>query len=740
VSAVRRNIRSAEWSLYLLTALISTALAALALQLWKADFRVPLLYRGDALPTGAHFKTVIEQGWYEWQPLLGAPYGQNYHDFPTADNLHMIAARLIGFVVPDWAIAMNVYFVIGFPLAAITALWFLRRCGISRWLSVALATLYALAPYHFIRGESHLFLASYFAIPLALGLLVDVLRGQPLWGRGTAPGWRGRVFSPTVRTVLITALLATSSPYYAIFFLILLAAAGIFVLVRDRNLRRFVGAAMAGLATVGVVLINMAPDVLYSLIHGANPGSLERSPGETEFYALKLTQLLLPWPGHRIGILAELRQEYDSAYVSLGEQPALGVVAAAGFIAAFLLLAYLGIARMRAAKPVGPALSLVAGLSSLVFVAFLFSTLGGLSTIISIFTSSIRGWNRMSIVIAALCLAIVGLLIDRGIERMGRSRPRWPAVLAPVIAAVLLVVGFLDQTPGNADSEYASTVKAFDSDQEYFQSLEASLPADSMVLIVPYIPFPESSSASGALASEQLIPFLHTDHVRWSSGGIKGRPTADWPGQLEQYGEGAVAPLGAMAGFAGVLVDRAAALDHGAALEKALTDTTGQQPEVSGTGRWAYFDLEPVAGELGIPWGRATEQAPLITNPVVGYPNPDFRLVGEADGTTSSVAPSGGAFSLVNDQSASRSITLTFTAFAEGAADRLTVRLPDGTVVQRTVDARGSTISLPVDVPPGVGTVTLELRDPAGAEADQVRYQDLATANVDVENLLADLP
>ncbi len=235
------------------------------------------------------------------------------------------------------------------------------------------------------------------------------------------------------------ALLATSSSYYAIFFLILIAAAGIFVLVRDRAGRRFFGAAMAGLATVGFMLVNMAPDLLYTAVHGANPGALERAPGETEFYALKLVQLLLPWPGHRIPILAELRQQYDSSYVSLGEQPSLGIVAAAGPGRGVPRSCRRSPSAGCAPRPRGRASAslLVAGLSALVFVAFLFSTLGGLSTLISVFTSSLRGWNRMSIVIMMLCLAVIGLLIDQragaDLERLrlaraaaGRHRGRAP--------------------------------------------------------------------------------------------------------------------------------------------------------------------------------------------------------------------------------------------------------------------------------------------------------------------------
>ena len=52
----------------------------------------PFVYSNDATAVLAHFQTVLNTGWYEFKPQLGAPVGQTYHDFPQADNLHMMFA------------------------------------------------------------------------------------------------------------------------------------------------------------------------------------------------------------------------------------------------------------------------------------------------------------------------------------------------------------------------------------------------------------------------------------------------------------------------------------------------------------------------------------------------------------------------------------------------------------------------------------------------------------------------
>jgi phosphoglycerol transferase len=719
---IRRLLVGHDLGLGVLTAALTSVLTVLALQLWKADLSVPLTYRGDALPTGAHFKTVRETGWYEYQPLLGAPAGQTYHDFPTADNLHMIAARILGFVTPDWATAMNVYFLLGFPLAALTALWFLRRCGISPWLASALASLYAIAPYHFLRGESHLFLASYYVVPLAAVLLVDVVRGERLWGwSSTRSGVARFVFSPSVRTALILALLATASSYYSVFFLALLAPAAIFVLVRDGVWRRFWGATVAGVVTVAVMVLNMLPDLVFSWVNGPNPAGLDRSGGEAEFYALKFAQLVLPWPGHRIGVLAQTRQLYDEAYVSLGEQPALGLIGAVGFVAAFIIV--LGVAftrvRDRAAATSDPRTQLLAGLSALILGAFMYATLGGISTLISVLTSSLRGWNRMSILIAILSLAIVGILLDLALSRVRRlSAPRARSVAAGVVALVLVGLGFLDQTPGDSDREYASNVVAFARDEAYFGDLEDRLPDQAMVLVLPSVPFPESNADSGLLASDQLVPYLHSETIRWSTGGIKGRPVGDWPSTLESYGVEHVATLAATAEFSGILVDRPAATDGGAALETALAAVVGVAPIVSENGRYAFYDLRDFADGLDL---DGTEEVSAdITDPVIAYPAPDFRRLGETTTLDPLEARSTAArFTVVNDADETRKAVVSVEIEATPGSV-VTVTLPDGSTVRRQATAARVPLTLDIDAAPGTSTVFVSVVNPDGTAAERV--------------------
>ena len=61
-------------------------------------------------------------------------------------------------------------------------------------------------------------------------------------------------------------------------------------------------------------------------------GALVRYDNESERFALKIAQLILPAPDHALAPLRELRQWYDTTYPYVSERPALGLIGALGFL------------------------------------------------------------------------------------------------------------------------------------------------------------------------------------------------------------------------------------------------------------------------------------------------------------------------------------------------------------------------------------------------------------------------
>jgi phosphoglycerol transferase len=482
------------------------------------------------------------------------------------------------------------------------------------------------------------------------------------------------------------------------------------------------------------MLANMFPDMLYSWQNGANPAGLERSRGETEFLALKFVQLILPWPGHRIDALATLRHQYDTAYLSLGEQPALGVIAAAGFLASFVVIALMLVGRRRFTANAST-WQLLSGLSAIILFAFMCATIGGISTLVSFLTSSLRGWNRMSIVIMILSLGVIGLLLDLAVRKfLASSKTTRSAFVTLPLAAVMLFVIVVDQTPGNTADSYAGTKAAFESDEAWVQSLEDTLEPGSNVLLLPYIPYPESSAPNGALASDQMIPYLHSTTLHWSNGGIKGRPAADWPGTLENYPSGDLVELATAAGFAGIVVDRGSSSDHGAALETALSASLGTPPESSPNGRYGFFDI---SAELA-----ATEPSSvgaLITDPVMPYPTPDFAAVVGEDGDAQISSPKPlPHFTLTNSRDESRAVTLSFEVTSSVSDGSVTIAWPDGSTSTEPSTGYVAHFEKTLDVASGSHLVGVDSIDLDGHPVVDVTIESLVVTQDAVETYLKD--
>ena len=607
----RSALGRSDLLLYVYAGLLTAAAVTLMMRLWRATMSVPFAYRGDAVASAAYFKDVIQVGWYENQPHLGAPYGQHYHDFPFADDLNPAMAKVIGVFTSDWAVAFNTYYLLGFLLCALSAVWFFRVCGLGRWMTVVLAVLFAVAPYHFIRGESNLFLASYYCVPLAMVVVLRATRGESLWGRRRTMKYLPSIFlGRGAATVLILALVVYSGAYYGLFTAFLLALGSVFALVRRRDWRRLGGSVVAVGAVALFFVLALLPDILYTRTHGADDGALVRRVFDAETYGLKFTSLLLPPPGHPLAVLAAFRKYYDSTYPLPGERAALGLMAALGFLALLSVpvLALTGRFSGEGRDPAGLGrYTTIGSLSFLTYAAFLIGTIGGLGTFVSFFTSSIRGWNRISIIIALFALAGLGLATEAGGRRIdGRVRTRtqspldsrtrlWGRSLAahfvPVIAVVVLVVGVADQSligavPGYADNKASST-----SDQAYVDSLQQALPDDAMIFILPWQPFPESARANGLPESDQMKLWLHSDTLRWSGGGIKGRPQSDWPGVVVKKPVAQMVRDLATIGFAGISIHRTALKDAGKKWEAALTPLLGPPTIVSPDGAYSYFSL-----------------------------------------------------------------------------------------------------------------------------------------------------
>ena len=567
-------------SQYITAAILSALLMCFFFKLWRADLHVPLHYDGDALLHAMFMKDIVDSGWYWQNPRLGAPDGLQMYDFPAVDNSAAVVIAVIGLFTKDPFLVWNIFYLLTFPLVAIFALYVFRQLNLSYATALFGSLLYTFLPYHFMR-RSHLFLAAYYFIPLAVLVLVWVASNQLCSEQSSG----GRRFGLNLRSrklilcILICILIGSNGIYYPFFACFLLLVAGISAVLVHRNPRPLAPAALLIVVTFGAVIVNLAPSIIYIYKHG-DARVTERSVAGPEIYSMKISQLLLPITDHRIGRLKQIKDLYNrNTVVTESDAAALGLVGSIGFLALLGQLVYRRSERN----------ALLADLSILNIFSVLLATIGGFGSLFALFVSAgIRSYNRISVFIAFFSLLAVAVGIEWFYER--RVKTSAARMVFYVVLGLLCLAALLDQTTRGYVPQYAQIKSDFESDRNFVASIDFTLPPGAMVFQLPYVPFPESPRVNKMVDYDHLRGYLHSQHIRWSYGTIKNRIGDLWLKQIAALPVEQMVESLAFAGFSGVYLDRNGyADDEAARMEAELRDVMQIGPLVSKNGRLLFF-------------------------------------------------------------------------------------------------------------------------------------------------------
>lgn len=703
--------------LWLMVTLVLTGLVLVpVLQLWRADPHVPVSLGIDNEFSLMVIKNVLREGWANQTQHLGAPFGQQLYDFPTvaADVLHLLVIKGIGLLSDDPALVMNWFYGLTFFIVSACAFLALRMLKISPAVASAAAILYSFLPYHFVRGGyyGHLTLSAYYAVPLACALCVRQLGDEPLLELRSASteGREARLKrSRAALALVICVLVALTGVYYAVFTIFLLAFAGVARALAARSLRPLLSSLVLTAVTVTTLAIALLPNLMYIRGHGLNQEVARRVPTESEIYGLKIVNLVLPTPDHRI---EALDNQFGERSVLPGEgTETLGFVGAAGFI---------GLVLTAFRRLLGPSRSVSAptnSMASLVLFTVLLGTVAGFSAVFASFgLVQIRAWNRLSVFVGFLALGAVALAIDRLSARASGLRV---AVARLVLALLVLLVGILDQTTASFVPRYEEVSRMWRADDAFIQAVERRY-GQADVFQLPIMPFPEPSPVGKLFGNTQLRGYLHSDALRWSFGGMRGRES-DWQDQLLPLPPLEVVPRLALAGFEALYIDRGGYEDHAVEVERQLGPYLGK-PLVSADDRLAVYDLRPIQrqleGALGASRARTLRQ--MVIHPIRLQWSSEFDSELRTQGVSWRSAESNAEVSLVNGKAERRRVVFAFDLTS-----------PPETEVRVETDDRAQALRFPG----GQGRLQLELSLRPGATKVRFRTEPARTETSFVEGV-----
>lgn len=675
-----------------ITVILSFLAAVQALRLWAWRPGVPFSLEGDSPHVLMQVRLLLQSGWFSSYAHMGAPFGYNPSWFTTADALNFAGIMALGLLGGSPATVAGVFFILQFPLAALSAYWLSRQLHISRPLAVTVGVLFSVLPGHQL-WFAHLWLSAYWMVPLALWLVLMVARGERLFPAVTRSRIDGRVPRATklhtARTVAILAAVGLADVYYVAFTLILL---GTVLVVRigtgSRPRQLLQGTAAAGvLATLcGASLVVAMRGRVGDTITGTLPA--QRVIGESEKYSGKLVELVLPWYEHRAAPLKFLSWSYGVAAAPPSvERPALGVVALVGVVG---LLWYV-VSRLFTGRGVK---GWMASLAALLLVSLAFYTKGGLGSLVALFVSpQIRTWSRFVVFIELIGLLALGAWLTSRAALRNRH-VAWP------VAVALLVLGVLDQTNPAVAPDYP-TLSAQRTELTSFGRDIQKTVGSCPVFQLPVVAFPEEPPPGQMGDYDHLLPsVLSPTGVTWSYGAIRGTSRADWQLALPVDRPRLLLDDLRAAGFCAVEVDHdgyAAGSDPGAALQAVLGAPVARAEIANLTA----YNL----GALPAPLRPVHKEAvlhPLVASLSGSLINVDGDVPFQWTGPTATITvanlgtgtrPATVSFGLRGNGIAPRSVTVSVA----GAAERAFTIKPGGQELV-AVDLQVPPGSLPVEV------------------------------------------
>ena len=595
-------------------ALLITASIFVFLRGWQRDIRMPFSFSSDSLLALMQSKSTVDNGWWWFNSMLGAPFGLDELAFPANSNVDQAIVWVVSRFVHDAATTVNLAWVLMVVLSGLSASWCMRRLGTSTSSSVVAGTLFALSPYALYRNIDHLWMVIYL-VPFVSTAALLLISGQ-LPERGS---WKG----PGAVVLAGCALLGFNYVYYPFFGCFLLVVATIVGFLAHRRGRIVRTGSMCVVLIACCTLLNLAPS-LYSWSRHGKPMILrDKAPAESEVYGLKIRQLVSPVLPHPFRPLRWWTEKESAAQFPLETEnwtSRLGLVGTLGF------LGLLGLVFVPGSAERSRSSTTLLGASHLTLAAVLLATIGGFGSLFSLLVSpEIRAYNRICPFIEFFSLVAVALAMDALFKTRARRI---------VAASIVLAIGLGDQRAAGEglNAEYASIAAEVPPLEAFVRTLESRLPDRAMVFQLPLRTYLNESAIARMKPYDQLKLYIVSRRIRWSYPALSNEQVF-WQQAAAGLDPRRLPSQLAADGFAAVVIDRYGYEDHGAAVTAGIRSGLLGDHTIAETDRYIALDIRSVADD-GAAASPALSKLPVPATPTMGVcagrPLMNIEQIGEA--------------------------------------------------------------------------------------------------------------
>ena len=229
----------------------------------------PEHFTGDSILNIAFIKNILESGNIYTFNNLGAPFDSNIYDFPGSDDAYILIIKFLTIFIREPTSVLIAFVILSSLLTFISSYIVFKNFKISKALSLAGAFIFTFAPYHFLRGANHLYLAAYFSIPIIVYFCKKIYENKD---------------KTTKSDYILLMICGSSGIYYAFFGIIYIILSGIISSFNKKDKQPLALSIKLVAIIILVSLANLVPNYVYQIKEGNNLGIAKRSVIESDLY------------------------------------------------------------------------------------------------------------------------------------------------------------------------------------------------------------------------------------------------------------------------------------------------------------------------------------------------------------------------------------------------------------------------------------------------------------------------
>lgn len=586
-----RKIKDNKYEIcsYLLCGALSIIICLFIFRMFGRDWDVPIAYSSDALGFFLEVQNGVRGGSPYLYKIYAAPFGADYKYAIVDYHLYLWPTVLLAKACGSAWKAVNISFILTYLLTTWASFFVLRKLGLKRMTAIWGSVLYSFLPYHTFRNELHFTLSCIQFVPIMsyFALIIMKKYDEDFFISFKNKTNKLSTFKWVIFSSLSCLLMGLGSAYYSGFTCLLFAFAGVYTLIYNKSVYKFLYSLYLCLLILFTSVVTVLPGIIASLKGDNSFYGAARVNSDIDLGSMHIVSLFTPIFNHIIEPFGKFSEDLNKALNYAQEKSLIfmgGVMAAGLLFSIFYMLYNYG----------KEDIVCLCGKGNLFLL--LVSVVGGVDSLIAMYvTSSIRGYNRTVVFIAFFSILSIGVLVDKVVIKYNLTDFR-----KAIVYILLFILGCGGVIPKDYSSiwveipHYNDISKQFKLEKQFIDEIESIMNVNDKIFELPIVTEDDinvwpSTEEQGAY--NLYKPVINSMKTVWSQGGLINSRPYFWKKALKSLSIDELIPILSSYGFNGIYIDTNGYEESAAGQIIDKMDRVFGVPLVSSDGKLYYYDM-----------------------------------------------------------------------------------------------------------------------------------------------------